>query len=145
MPVYEPIMDTGRPWSSARVARVLITGFLLLCPGFALYTLAEGFWLNANAVPVRAVVVDVATGKGGPFITVELPGPEHHRTRLWTSRSEARDVGPTMLVEYVPSRPDLVREAGTFAPMDIVYLAACSLPVCLVALLLIRRHLRLYE
>ena len=76
---------------------------------------------------------------------MELPGAEHHRTKLWTSRREPRNVGSAMLVEYAPTHPGLARETGTFAPMEIVQFAACNLPVCLLTLFLIQRHIRLWE
>lgn len=145
MPAYEPIMDTRWPWSPARAGRVLVTSYLVLCVGFALFTLAKGLWLNANAALARATVVEAVTTKGGLFITVELPDPVHHRAQLWADRGKVRYVGTTILVEYAPDHPGLVREAGTFAPMGFVYFAACNLPFCLLALSLIRRHIRLYE
>jgi hypothetical protein len=137
-------MDTRRPWSPTRLGRAFVTLCLVLCVGLALFTLAQGLWLNAYATPARATVVDVDTGRG-LFITVELRDSGHHRVQLWTSRGEIPYVGSTILVEYAPDHPGLVREAGTFAPMGIVYFAACGLPVCLLALFLIRRHLRLHE
>ncbi|MFC7241871.1 hypothetical protein ACFQO7_05195 [Catellatospora aurea] len=144
MPAYEPIMDTRRPWSPTRLGRAFVILYLVLCVGLALFTLARGLWLDAYATPARATVVDVATNRG-LFITVELPDSEYRRVQLWTSRGEVPFVHSTMLVEYAPDHPGLVREAGTFAPLGIFYFAACSLPVCLLALFLIRRHLRSYE
>ncbi|MEV4662439.1 hypothetical protein AB0J85_10835 [Micromonospora echinofusca] len=114
-PRYEPIMAPPARPGRWRVRLAMVAGALLL--SYALFTIGQVRYLDANGVTTQAEVVDRQLGGRSDFVRVRVSSGEEMNLWAWEGSPQ---VGETMTVVHL-RESDWAKDARAFAPEGSVW------------------------